>query len=164
MLIRSRLRGSPSTRYLGFRAPRWGHLTFSEELSWKVRLSGPSCFFLWPYLPELLGLPIPERRPGRTQLKHACPLGLCESHPLDLSSDVASPGKPSLTDHPWKGSTSLCYFFPGSYSCLETVLLIFISCLILDSCKSVRTSAVAPVLKQQNGVCIIGGTQFIFVK
>ena len=32
------------TGYLGFRAPGWGHLTFSEELSWKLRLSGPSCF------------------------------------------------------------------------------------------------------------------------
>lgn len=60
-------------------------------------------------------------------MNYACPLGLHQSHPLDLSSNVASPGRPSSTDHAWKGSTSLCYFLPGSYSCLETTLLIFIS-------------------------------------
>lgn len=119
------------TGYLGFRAPGWGHLTFLEELSWKLRLSGPSCF-LTLFLSLALssqtpGLPIPERIPRRTQLKHACPLGLRQSYPLDLSSNVASSGRPSLTDHAWKVSTSLCYFLPGSYSCLETILLIFIS-------------------------------------
>lgn len=51
--------------YQGSRAPLWGHLIFLEELSWRLRLSAPSCFplffFLRSYPPKLLELLTPSQ-------------------------------------------------------------------------------------------------------